>query len=107
MAKSRRRKSSIPAGSRSEEPIETPQMGESLSLPRAARFSLIEYVVVVVFLWLFCGLMFLTVWWITGEKEGMSFFFLSICIAFTAVAFFSWLHDLFYREDPEEKETSP
>jgi len=104
MAKGKRRKSLGP-----EESVATggkePPHAAAAPLPED-RFSFAEYLVAVLIFWAFCGLTFLVTWLWTGETIGMPFFFLALCVGFTVVAVFSWLHDLLYRDEEPEQEPS-
>lgn len=105
MAKGKRRKSSgtseaQAAGAKPSPQAPVPQR------PAEDRFTFAEYLVAVLVFWVFCGLTFLVTYLWTGETIGMPFFFLALCVGFTVVAVFSWLHDLFYREEDSEGEPS-
>jgi hypothetical protein len=99
MAVGRKRRSGKPVGSAGETlVVESPQTDMSEGL-KAGRFTFAEYMVAVLVFWLIVGAQFLVTWKWTGETIGMKYFFLTLGIGFTVVAFFSWLHDIFYRGD--------
>ena len=99
MAKAKRRRSTGSSENRSRKEREAPAPSRPEIRSADDRFTFAEYLVVVILFWVFCGVVFLVTWIWTGESIGMPFFFLALCVGFTIVAVFSWLHDLLYREE--------
>jgi len=106
MAKGKRRKNFSPGEAQEPRAEATASPPEEQARPASDRFTFAEYLVAVLVFWAFCALTFLVTWLVTGETIGMPFFFLALCVGFTVVAVFSWLHDLLYREEEPGKEPS-
>jgi len=106
MAKGKRRRSAGPGEDRNQKGREASQPPLTVNPPGEDRFTFAEYLVAVIFFWVFCGATFLVTYAWTGETIGMPFFFLALCAGFSVVAVFSWLHDLLYREEGGGEEPS-
>lgn len=106
MAKGKRRKSSGSGEAQVRAAAEVSAGPATQPRPAEDRFTFAEYLVAVLVFWAFCGLTFLVTYLWTKETIGMPFFFLALCVGFTVVAVFSWLHDMFYREEDTEEEPS-
>jgi fatty acid desaturase len=104
MAKGKRRKSTGSGEAQQRREGDSSPKSMPQQRPAEDRFTFAEYLVAVLVFWVFCGLTFLATWLWTKETIGMPFFFLALCVGFTVVAVFSWLHDIFYREDETEEE---
>jgi len=99
MAKGKRRRNAGSGEDRTQRERQPAAPPKAQIRPAGDRFTFAEYLVVVILFWIFCGVVFLVTWLWTRESIGMPFFFLALCVGFTVVAVFSWLHDLLYHEE--------
>ncbi len=91
MAKGKRDASTAGPASRAEN-VES-------QIPKIERFSLLEYILLVVAFWAFCFATMAALRLVTGDTLGLWFFFFSVGISFTFVAFCHWIYDLIYRDE--------
>lgn len=91
MAKGKRSASTTAPGSR----------GESVEahVPKIERFSLMEYILLVLAFWAFCLATMAALKLVTGDTIGLWFFFSTVGISFTFVAICHWIYDLIYRDE--------
>ena len=89
MAKGKRDAS---ASAPKSEPIET-------QIPKIERFSLVEYILLVLAFWAFCLATMAALRLVTGDTLGLWFFFKTVGISFSFVALFHWIYDLIYRDE--------
>ena len=92
MAKSKRDSGS--GASRTETPKE--------QIPPVERFSLVEYILIIVAFWCFCLASMAGLKLVVGDVLGLWFFFFTIGISFSFVAICHWVYDLIYRDETAE-----
>jgi hypothetical protein len=93
MAKGKGKKGSLNSGSDS-------RAGEiDSNIPGTERFSLMEYILLVLAFWALCFATMAAVKWRTGDILGLWFFFLSVGSSFTFVTICYFLYDLIYRDE--------